>query len=434
MHSKNCKKYQNKEENKMAKKKEQKDMAQEQELRLKFQQKLIEILELGKKKKNMLEYQEIADFFKDLNLDPEKFEMVIDYLEQNGIDVLKISNDDDVDDDIILDEEDEVEVEKIDLSVPEGVSVEDPVRMYLKEIGKVPLLSADEEIELAQNMEDGAVAIEKINVLKGRLDGASEEEKAEIKEEIKTLQRNVDKGADAKKRLAEANLRLVVSIAKRYVGRGMLFLDLIQEGNLGLIKAVEKFDYKKGYKFSTYATWWIRQAITRAIADQARTIRIPVHMVETINKLIRVSRQLLQELGREPSPEEIAKEMSMPVERVREILKISQEPVSLETPIGEEEDSHLGDFIKDDNVPVPADAAAFTLLKEQLEEVLGTLTEREQKVLTLRFGLEDGRARTLEEVGKEFNVTRERIRQIEAKALRKLRHPSRSRKLKDYLE
>ncbi len=418
----------------MAKKKEQKDMAQEQEQKLKFQQKLIEILELGKKKKNMLEYQEIADFFKDLNLDPEKFEMVIDYLEQNGIDVLKISNDDDVDDDIILDDEDEVEVEKIDLSVPEGVSVEDPVRMYLKEIGKVPLLSADEEIELAQNMEDGAVAIEKINVLKGRLDGASEEEKAEIKEEIKTLQRDVDKGADAKKRLAEANLRLVVSIAKRYVGRGMLFLDLIQEGNLGLIKAVEKFDYKKGYKFSTYATWWIRQAITRAIADQARTIRIPVHMVETINKLIRVSRQLLQELGREPSPEEIAKEMSMPVERVREILKISQEPVSLETPIGEEEDSHLGDFIKDDNVPVPADAAAFTLLKEQLEEVLGTLTEREQKVLTLRFGLEDGRARTLEEVGKEFNVTRERIRQIEAKALRKLRHPSRSRKLKDYLE
>lgn len=418
----------------MAKKKEQKDMAQEQEQRLNFQQKLIEILELGKKKKNMLEYQEIADFFKDLNLDPDKFEMVIDYLEQNGIDVLKISNDDDVDDDIILDDEDEVEVEKIDLSVPEGVSVEDPVRMYLKEIGKVPLLSADEEIELAQNMEDGAVATEKINVLKGRIDGASEEEKAEIKEEIKTLQRDVDKGADAKKRLAEANLRLVVSIAKRYVGRGMLFLDLIQEGNLGLIKAVEKFDYKKGYKFSTYATWWIRQAITRAIADQARTIRIPVHMVETINKLIRVSRQLLQELGREPSPEEIAKEMNMPVERVREILKISQEPVSLETPIGEEEDSHLGDFIKDDNVPVPADAAAFTLLKEQLEEVLGTLTEREQKVLTLRFGLEDGRARTLEEVGKEFNVTRERIRQIEAKALRKLRHPSRSRKLKDYLE
>mgnify|MGYP000021332268 CR=1 FL=1 len=380
----------------MAKKKEQKDMAQEQEQRLNFQQKLIEILELGKKKKNMLEYQEIADFFKDLNLDPEKFEMVIDYLEQNGIDVLKISNDDDVDDDIILDDEDEVEVEKIDLSVPEGVSVEDPVRMYLKEIGKVPLLSADEEVELAKRMAEG--------------------------------------DEDAKKRLAEANLRLVVSIAKRYVGRGMLFLDLIQEGNLGLIKAVEKFDYRKGYKFSTYATWWIRQAITRAIADQARTIRIPVHMVETINKLIRVSRQLLQELGREPTPEEIAAELDMPVERVREILKISQEPVSLETPIGEEEDSHLGDFIQDDNVPVPAEAAAQTLLKEQLDEVLDTLTEREQKVLRLRFGMDDGRARTLEEVGKEFDVTRERIRQIEAKALRKLRHPSRSRKLRDYLD
>ena len=418
----------------MAKKKEQKDMAQEQEQKLNFQQKLIEILELGKKKKNMLEYQEIADFFKDLNLDPEKFEMVIDYLEQNGIDVLKISNDDDVDDDIILDDEDEVEVEKIDLSVPEGVSVEDPVRMYLKEIGKVPLLSADEEIELAQNMEDGAVATEKINVLKGRLDGASEEEKAEIKEEIKTLQRDVDKGADAKKRLAEANLRLVVSIAKRYVGRGMLFLDLIQEGNLGLIKAVEKFDYKKGYKFSTYATWWIRQAITRAIADQARTIRIPVHMVETINKLIRVQRQLLQELGRDPFPEEISKVMDLPVEKVREIQKIAQEPVSLETPIGEEEDSHLGDFIPDDDAPAPAEAAAFTMLKEQLINVLDTLTPREEKVLRLRFGLDDGRARTLEEVGKEFNVTRERIRQIEAKALRKLRHPSRSKKLKDYLD
>ena len=325
-------------------------------------------------------------------------------------------------------------MEKIDLSVPDGVSIEDPVRMYLKEIGKVPLLSAEEEIELAKNMEAGAVAKEKIAILKSREENATEEELAEIKEEIKNLQKDLDAGDEAKKRLAEANLRLVVSIAKRYVGRGMLFLDLIQEGNLGLIKAVEKFDYRKGYKFSTYATWWIRQAITRAIADQARTIRIPVHMVETINKLIRVSRQLLQELGREPSPEEIAAEMNMPVERVREILKISQEPVSLETPIGEEEDSHLGDFIQDDNVPVPADAAAFTLLKEQLEEVLGTLTEREQKVLTLRFGLEDGRARTLEEVGKEFNVTRERIRQIEAKALRKLRHPSRSRKLKDYLE
>ena len=325
-------------------------------------------------------------------------------------------------------------MENIDLSVPDGVSIEDPVRMYLKEIGKVPLLSAEEEIDLAQKMEEGAVAKEKIAILKKRKEEAAEEEQAELDEEIKALTKTQDAGDEAKKRLAEANLRLVVSIAKRYVGRGMLFLDLIQEGNLGLIKAVEKFDYRKGYKFSTYATWWIRQAITRAIADQARTIRIPVHMVETINKLIRVSRQLLQELGREPTPEEIAEEMNMPVERVREILKISQEPVSLETPIGEEEDSHLGDFIQDDNVPVPADAAAFTLLKEQLEEVLGTLTEREQKVLTLRFGLEDGRARTLEEVGKEFNVTRERIRQIEAKALRKLRHPSRSRKLKDYLE
>ena len=363
----------------------------------KFQIKLRELLALAKKKKNMLEYQEISDFFSDMQLDAEQFEKIMDFLEANNIDVLRIT-DDDVDDEMLLDvdDEDEIEVEKIDLSVPDGVSIEDPVRMYLKEIGKVPLLSAEEEIELAKRMELG--------------------------------------DQEAKKRLAEANLRLVVSIAKRYVGRGMLFLDLIQEGNLGLIKAVEKFDYRKGYKFSTYATWWIRQAITRAIADQARTIRIPVHMVETINKLIRVSRQLLQELGREPTPEEIAAEMNMPVERVREILKISQEPVSLETPIGEEEDSHLGDFIQDDNVPVPADAAAFTLLKEQLEEVLGTLTEREQKVLTLRFGLEDGRARTLEEVGKEFNVTRERIRQIEAKALRKLRHPSRSRKLKDYLE
>ena len=401
----------------------------------KFQQKLKDLLALAKKKKNMLEYQEISDFFADMQLEAEQFDKILDFLEANSIDVLRIT-DDDSDDEILLDvdDEDEIEVEKIDLSVPDGVSIEDPVRMYLKEIGKVPLLSAEEEIELAKNMEAGAVAKEKIAILKSREENATEEELAEIKEEIKNLQKDLDAGDEAKKRLAEANLRLVVSIAKRYVGRGMLFLDLIQEGNLGLIKAVEKFDYRKGYKFSTYATWWIRQAITRAIADQARTIRIPVHMVETINKLIRVSRQLLQELGREPSPEEIAAEMNMPVERVREILKISQEPVSLETPIGEEEDSHLGDFIQDDNVPVPADAAAFTLLKEQLEEVLGTLTEREQKVLTLRFGLEDGRARTLEEVGKEFNVTRERIRQIEAKALRKLRHPSRSRKLKDYLE
>ena len=419
----------------MAKKKEENAAVETEETKAKFREKLKSLLELGKKKRNILEYQEISDFFRDMNLDEEKMEKVLDFLEANKVDVLRISDGDDEDDDIILDDEDEVEVEKIDLSVPEGVSVEDPVRMYLKEIGKVPLLSADEEIELAQKMEAGSVAVEKIPLLKERLaETGDEQEKEEIQAEIKALQLDVDRGSDAKKRLAEANLRLVVSIAKRYVGRGMLFLDLIQEGNLGLIKAVEKFDYRKGYKFSTYATWWIRQAITRAIADQARTIRIPVHMVETINKLIRVSRQLLQELGREPTPEEIAEEMKMPVECVREILKISQEPVSLETPIGEEEDSHLGDFIKDDNVPVPADAATFTLLKEQLEEVLGTLTEREQKVLTLRFGLEDGRARTLEEVGKEFNVTRERIRQIEAKALRKLRHPSRSRKLKDYLE
>lgn len=419
----------------MAKKKEENAAVETEETKAKFREKLKSLLELGKKKRNILEYQEISDFFRDMNLDEEKMEKVLDFLEANKVDVLRISDGDDEDDDIILDDEDEVEVEKIDLSVPEGVSVEDPVRMYLKEIGKVPLLSADEEIELAQKMEAGSVAVEKIPLLKERLaETGDEQEKEEIQAEIKALQLDVDRGSDAKKRLAEANLRLVVSIAKRYVGRGMLFLDLIQEGNLGLIKAVEKFDYRKGYKFSTYATWWIRQAITRAIADQARTIRIPVHMVETINKLIRVSRQLLQELGREPTPEEIAEEMKMPVERVREILKISQEPVSLETPIGEEEDSYLGDFIKDDNVPVPADAATFTLLKEQLEEVLGTLTEREQKVLTLRFGLEDGRARTLEEVGKEFNVTRERIRQIEAKALRKLRHPSRSRKLKDYLE
>ena len=418
----------------MAKKKEENATVNAQEIKTKFQQKMGELLEIAKKKRNILEYQEISDHFKELNLDAEQFEAVLDFLEHNNVDVLRM-NDDDDDDEIILDEEDEVEVENIDLSVPDGVSVEDPVRMYLKEIGKVPLLSAEEEINLAQRMEAGNVATEKFQLLKSRMEETEDEaEKAEIQEEIKAMQKDIDLGSDAKKRLAEANLRLVVSIAKRYVGRGMLFLDLIQEGNLGLIKAVEKFDYRKGYKFSTYATWWIRQAITRAIADQARTIRIPVHMVETINKLIRVSRQLLQELGREPSPEEIAAEMNMPVDRVREILKISQEPVSLETPIGEEEDSHLGDFIKDDNVPVPADAAAFTLLKEQLEEVLGTLTEREQKVLTLRFGLEDGRARTLEEVGKEFNVTRERIRQIEAKALRKLRHPSRSRKLKDYLE
>ena len=365
------------------------------DMNARFEEKCKALLALAKKKKNMLDYQEIIDSFTDAEFDADKVEKVFDFLEANNVDV-KISDDVEEEEDIILDPEDDIDIEKIDLSVPEGVSIEDPVRMYLKEIGKVPLLSAEEEIELAKRMENGDV--------------------------------------EAKNRLAEANLRLVVSIAKRYVGRGMLFLDLIQEGNLGLIKAVDKFDFRKGFKFSTYATWWIRQAITRAIADQARTIRIPVHMVETINKLLRVSRQLLQELGREPTPEEIAKEMDIPVERVREIQKISQEPVSLETPIGEEEDSHLGDFIQDDNVPVPAEEAASTILKEQLVEVLGTLTEREQKVLRLRFGLDDGRARTLEEVGKEFNVTRERIRQIEAKALRKLRHPSRSRKLRDFLD
>ena len=367
------------------------------------QQKFLEILnalvEQAKKKENVLNFEDVEKAFSKVGveLDADKTEKVFEFLENKGI--VAMVPDSSADDDIILDVDDEPteeELENIELAVPDGVSIEDPVRMYLKEIGKVPLLTAEEEKNLAMRMENGDM--------------------------------------DAKKRLAEANLRLVVSIAKRYVGRGMLFLDLIQEGNLGLIKAVEKFDYRKGYKFSTYATWWIRQAITRAIADQARTIRIPVHMVETINKLIRVQRQLLQEKGREPYPEEIAEKMNLPVERVREIQKISQEPVSLETPIGEEEDSHLGDFIQDDNVPVPADAAAFTLLKEQLIEVLGTLTEREQKVLRLRFGLDDGRARTLEEVGKEFNVTRERIRQIEAKALRKLRHPSRSRKLKDYLD
>ena len=355
-----------------------------------FTEKLAGLVELGKKNKNFLEYAQIDSYFKDMKLNSDMMEAIYDYLEQNGIDVLTLAavadDDEDLDDPI----EDETEI-----AVPDGVSIEDPVRMYLKEIGKVPLLSADEEIKLAQRMEEGDEA--------------------------------------AKKKLAEANLRLVVSIAKRYVGRGMQFLDLIQEGNLGLIKAVEKYDYRKGFKFSTYATWWIRQAITRAIADQARTIRIPVHMVETINKLVRVQRQLLQELGREPSPEEIAENMDIPVERVREIQKISQEPVSLETPIGEEEDSHLGDFIQDDQVAVPADAATFTMLHEQLMEVLDTLTEREQKVLRLRFGLDDGRPRTLEEVGREFNVTRERIRQIEAKALRKLRHPSRSKKLKDFL-
>ncbi len=380
-------------------KQEEKKIESEQETKAdsfyRFQEKLGQLQEFAKSKKNVLEYQEIIDFFEGIPLTPESLEKVYDYLERNNVDVLRKDSVDEIEE-IPVTVEEEPELEAIDLSVPDGVSLEDPVRMYLKEIGKVPLLTAEEEVALSERMEQG--------------------------------------DESARKRLAEANLRLVVSIAKRYMGRGMQFLDLIQEGNLGLIKAVEKFDYKKGYKFSTYATWWIRQAITRAIADQARTIRIPVHMVETINRLIRVQRQLLQELGREPSMEEIAKAMRLPVERVLEIQKISQEPVSLETPIGEEEDSHLGDFLPDENMPMPVDAASFSMLREQLYDVLGTLTDREQKVLRLRFGLDDGRQRTLEEVGREFDVTRERIRQIEAKALRKLRHPSRSRKLRDYLE
>ena len=372
-----------------------------EEKTLTFEEKLSKLLELAKSKKNVLDETEVLDAFAGDELTPEKLDRIYDFLDKKHVDILKMSNDDEMDPDLFsededADPEDEIDVEHIDLSVPEGIGVDDPVRMYLKEIGKVPLLSPDEEIELAKKIELG--------------------------------------DEEAKKKLAESNLRLVVSIAKRYAGRGMQLLDLIQEGNLGLIKAVEKFDYRKGYKFSTYATWWIRQAITRAIADQARTIRIPVHMVETINRLVRTQRQLVQKLGREATPEELAKELDMPVERVREIMKISQDPVSLETPIGEEEDSHLGDFIQDNNVEVPADAATYTLLHEQLMDVLSTLTEREQKVLRLRFGLDDGRPRTLEEVGRQFNVTRERIRQIAAKALRKLRHPSRSKILKDYLD
>lgn len=377
----------------------QPELSEEEQARIiqeKFMEKCRGILAIARKKKNVLDYKEIMDYFQDTDFEADKMEKVFEFLEGCNIDVKMNDDDGDVEDDIILSDEDDIDIEKIDLSVPDGIGLEDPVRMYLKEIGKVPLLSAEEEIEYAQRMEEG--------------------------------------DEEAKKRLAEANLRLVVSIAKRYVGRGMQFLDLIQEGNLGLIKAVEKFDYRKGFKFSTYATWWIRQAITRAIADQARTIRIPVHMVETINKLIRIQRQMLQDLGREPMPEEIGAEMDMPTEKVREILKIAQEPVSLETPIGEEDDSHLGDFIEDQDATSPAEHAAYELLKEQLESVLDTLTDREENVLRLRFGLDDGRTRTLEEVGKVFGVTRERIRQIEAKALRKLRHPSRSKQLKDFLE
>lgn len=425
-----------------------------------FQKKLNDLVALGKKNRNVLEQSQIDGAFDGMDLDDDQWEVVNNTIDKNGIVIsLPEGIDDSPSDDELMDEEESNEADKdlnIDMdAVADSVNIEDPVRMYLKEIGKVPLLTADEEIDLAKRMEAGNWAEELFRktgaktpdtIAKTPDDAAWDEAKltelgfkGEALDVLKDktnreLKGMIASGKEAKNRLAEANLRLVVSIAKRYVGRGMLFLDLIQEGNLGLIKAVEKFDYRKGFKFSTYATWWIRQAITRAIADQARTIRIPVHMVETINKLVRVSRQLLQELGREPTPEEIAKEMGIPVERVREIIKISQEPVSLETPIGEEEDSHLGDFIQDDNVPVPAEAAAFSLLQDQLQEVLDTLTDREQKVLRLRFGLDDGRARTLEEVGKEFNVTRERIRQIEAKALRKLRHPSRSRKLKDYLD
>ena len=370
----------------------------EQQVQMTFEEKLQKLAELAKIKKNVLENREILDFFRGEILDPEKLDRIYDFLDSQHVDVLRL-DEEEIEPDLFLEEEmeeeEEITVDPMDLSVPDGISLADPIRMYLKEIGKIPLLSTEEEIELAKRMEKG--------------------------------------DEEARKKLAEANLRLVVSIAKRYAGRGMQFLDLIQEGNLGLIKAVEKFDYRKGYKFSTYATWWIRQAITRAIADQARTIRIPVHMVETINRLIRTSRQMVQELGREPTPEELAKKLDMPVERVREIKKISQDPVSLETPIGEEEDSHLGDFSQDDNVMVPADQATFTLLHEQLMESLETLTEREQQVLRLRFGLDDGRPRTLEEVGRVFHVTRERIRQIEAKALRKLRNPVRSKRIRDFL-
>ncbi|MBO4309543.1 MAG: RNA polymerase sigma factor RpoD [Lachnospiraceae bacterium] len=408
--------------------------AAEQKVNELFEERLKSLLKLAKKKKNILDPDEVAKHFDGVSMGEDEYDKLQEFMDANNIDVFRPMEDEDMisDDELglmmdeasVVEAEIDMDIDKIDLSGELGIDTDDPVRMYLKEIGKVPLLSADEEIEFAKKMEIGEEAKRKL-AEKG--DKISEKER-------KSLEKKINEGENSKKKLSEANLRLVVSIAKRYVGRGLLFLDLIQEGNLGLIKAVEKFDYSKGYKFSTYATWWIRQAITRAIADQARTIRIPVHMVETINKLIRVSRQLLQEYGREPTPEEIADYMKMDVSRVREILKISQEPVSLETPIGEEEDSHLGDFIPDENVPIPVEAATQTLLKEQLNEVLGTLTDREERVLRLRFGMDDGKARTLEEVGKEFSVTRERIRQIEAKALRKLRQRSRSGKLRDYIE
>lgn len=397
------------------------------------------------KKSGSITFSEVEDSFTNLDITQDQKDAFYDRLEDSGVEVTHTAPGEEFNLDN-LDTDDEAELEEMaseaeseDVEeVPKGVSVDDPVRMYLKEIGKVALLTAEEEMDLAQRMEVGKDVLERLRTLEDELEDAPEEEKPEIQAYIDDFrERNADaifSGKEAKDKLCEANLRLVVSIAKRYVGRGMLFLDLIQEGNLGLLKAVEKFDWRKGFKFSTYATWWIRQSITRSIADQARTIRIPVHMVETINKQVRITRQLLQDLGRDPTPEEIAEEMEIPVEKVREISKIAQEPVSLETPIGEEEDSHLGDFIPDEDVPSPVDAAAFSMLREQLDEVLSTLTDREQEVLRLRFGLDDGRQRTLEEVGQQFKVTRERIRQIEAKALRKLRHPNRSRRLKDYLE
>ena len=418
----------------MAKKKEENAAVETEETKAKFREKLKSLLELGKKKRNILEYQEISDFFRDMNLDEEKMEKVLDFLEANKVDVLRISDGDDEDDDIILDDEDEVEVEKIDLSVPEGVSVEDPVRMYLKEIGKVPLLSADEEIELAQKMEAGSVAVEKIPLLKERLaETGDEQEKEEIQAEIKALQLDVDRGSDAKKRLAEANLRLVVSIAKRYTGRGMSFLDLVQEGNIGLMKAVEKFDYTKGYRLSTYATWWVKQSVTRALADQSRTIRLPVHMVEAVNRIRKAQRALAVKLGREPSNEEIGKEVGMSEKRVTELMQSSGDTVSLETPVGDEDGSNLGDFVADDSNASTEEKAESVFLREEIEQMLQGLNPREREVIILRFGLESGHPLTLEEVGKRFKVTRERIRQIETAALRKLRNPSRSKKIRDFL-
>ena len=407
----------------MAKKKEENAAVETEETKAKFREKLKSLLELGKKKRNILEYQEISDFFRDMNLDEEKMEKVLDFLEANKVDVLRISDGDDEDDDIILDDEDEVEVEKIDLSVPEGVSVEDPVRMYLKEIGKVPLLSADEEIELAQKMEAGSVAVEKIPLLKERLaETGDEQEKEEIQAEIKALQLDVDRGSDAKKRLAEANLRLVVSIAKKYVGRGMPFLDLIQEGNIGLMHAAEKYDYTKENRFSTYASWWIKEAMQRAIDQQSREIRVPVHVAENMKKVQKISKDLQQKFGREATPEEIAEEMKdKSPEFVKEILSYLQNPVSLETPVGEDGENNLGDMVEDKDATTPEDAMNQLVQKEEVQELLESLNDRERQVIRLRFGLEDGKTHTLEEIGDELNVTRERVRQIEARAMEKLR-------------